>query len=83
MNTYRVKFLTVPVTMDLFYSEILDRAEEYPGLYVEDIGMSIVTITVSAKDQLSAHKAADRKMFETYKGDRFELVSIQKEVAAC
>lgn len=81
MNKYRVRYLTAPVTMDLFHSEILDRAEEYPGLYVEEIGMSIVEVMVTARDQVSAHKAADRKMFNEWKGDRFELVAIRKEVA--
>lgn len=78
MNKYRVKFLTAPVEKDLAFGEITDYAEWYPGLTIEDMGLSIVKVEVVAIDMVTAVREAYRKLFNTWKGFTFEEIGVER-----
>ena len=69
-----VRFLVAPMEMDLFASEITEYADNNICLPIEDLGLSIVEVTVKCENQYQCVKTAIMKLFNTWKGDRFEVI---------
>lgn len=69
-----IRFLVAPVKLDLFASEIIEYADNNIGLSIEELGLSIVEVTVKCENQYQCVQTAIMKLFNTWKGDRFEVI---------
>ena len=69
-----VRFLVAPLEMDLFGDEIIEYADKYIGLSIEDLGLSIVEVSVKCENQNQCVKTAIMKLFDAWKGDRFSVI---------
>lgn len=74
-KTYVIKFLTAPNDIELYYGEITDYADKNVCLPIEDLGLLIEYIQVKgALNSYEAAKIAIRKMFNKWKGYRFDVI---------
>lgn len=74
VKMYYVRFLLADRAMDLYSYEIDEYADGVGGNNV--MFLDILEMPVYASDMESARRIASKKLYDTWKGDNFEVIGI-------
>ena len=74
VKLYYVRFLIADRAMDLYNYEIGEFADGCGGNNV--MYLNILEMPVYAPDMISAEKIASKRLYDSWKGDNFEVIGI-------
>lgn len=71
-----VRFLLAPQNYNLYLDEIIDYADAYTSVPIEDLGLKIETVQINCDNSNDAVRNATMKMFNKCKGYNFVVVGV-------